>query len=108
MKGILSILESRLLIKFRTNKLKKCFKDYKSGQRVLGQEVATKYIQRVQILQQTKDLDELMSLSVLHCHPLVGDRDGFYGIKLTGFYRLIVSIQEGVVTIEEVSKHYGD
>lgn len=49
-----------------------------------------------------------MSLPGLRCHPLVGDREGFYGVKLTGFYRLIVNIEEGVVTIEEVSKHYGD
>lgn len=97
-----------MLIKFKPNKLKKCFEDSKSGQRALGSEVAKKYIQRVQIIQQTENLDELMSLPGLRCHPLVGDRDGFYGVKLTGFYCLIISIEEGVVTMEEVSKHYGD
>jgi proteic killer suppression protein len=97
-----------LLIEFKTKKLRRWFEDSKSGQRVLGQEVATKYIQRVQVIQQAKDLDELISIRVLRCHPLVGDRDGLYGVKLTGFYRLIISIDEGVATIEEVSKHYDD
>lgn len=97
-----------MLIEFKTNKLEKCFENSTIGQRTLGQEVARKYIQRIQIIQQTKSIDELMSIPGLHCHPLVGDRDGQYGITLTGFFRLIVSIEDGVVTIEEVSKHYGD
>lgn len=97
-----------MLIKFKTNKLQKCFEDSKMGQRALGQELARKYIQRVQIIQQANNLDELMGLPGLHCHPLAGDREGTYSIRLNGFYRLIVSIEEGVVTIEEVSKHYGD
>ncbi|MBN1319630.1 MAG: type II toxin-antitoxin system RelE/ParE family toxin [Thermoleophilia bacterium] len=95
-------------IRFRTNKLQKWFEDSKTGQRALGQEVARRYIQRIQIIQQTKDVDELRSLPGLRCHSLAGDREGTYAINLTGFDRLIVSIEEGVVTIEEVSKHYGD
>lgn len=106
--GILTNREYRLLIKFKTKKLRQWFEDSESGQRALGQEVATRYIQRIQIIQQIEDLDELMALRVLRCHQLVGNLEGFYGIKLTGFYRLIVSIEEGVVTIEGVSKHYED
>lgn len=97
-----------MLVEFKTNKLKKCFEDSTMGQRTLGQEVARKYIQRIQIIQQTQDIDELMALPGLHCHPLVGDREGQHAITLTGFFRLIVTIEDGVVTIQEVSKHYGD
>ncbi len=108
MKGILKVRETRLLIEFKTNKLKKCFEDSKMGQRTLGPEVARKYIQRIQLIQQTHDIDELVSLPGLRCHPLAGDREGQHAITLTGFYRLIVTIEDGVVTIQEVSKHYGD
>jgi proteic killer suppression protein len=97
-----------LLITFKTTKLQKWFEESKMGQRALGSELAKKYIQRIQLIQQTKNLDELMSLPGLRCHPLTGDREGTYGIRLTGFDRLIVSIEGDVVTIEEVSKHYGD
>ena len=97
-----------MLVGFRTKKLRKWFEDSKTGQRALGQEVASRYIQRVTIIQYAKDLDELMRLPVIGCHPLTGNLAGLYGIKLTGFYRLIVSVEEGVVTIEGVSKHYGD
>jgi len=107
-KGILKAREPRLLVKFKTNTLQKWLEDSKMAQRALGSEVARKYVQRVQLIQQTSDLDELTALPALRCHPLAGDRAGSYGIKLTGFYRLIISIEEGVVTIEEVSKHYGD
>lgn len=43
------------------------------------------------------------------CHPLKGELAGTYAIDLTGFMRLIFSVGErDTVTIERVSKHYGD
>jgi len=42
---------------------------------------------------------------------LKGDRKGHWAIRLTGFHRLIVSLQGDnleIVQIEGVGKHYGD
>lgn len=52
-----------------------------------------------------------MKLPVLRCHPLKGNRAGQYAVNITGFYRLIFSLEGEmleIARIEEVSKHYGD
>jgi proteic killer suppression protein len=79
--------------------------------REFGSEVARRYIQRIQIVKNTRSIDELRRLPGLRLHALTGSRDGQYAINLTGFYRLIVTLEGAelqVVRIEEVSKHYGD
>jgi proteic killer suppression protein len=76
-----------------------------------GNEVARKYVQRINIIKQTKDFDELSALPGLRCHRLKGDREGQYAINMTGFYRLIFTLvgeSLEIVQIEEVSKHYDD
>ena len=58
-----------------------------------------------------RSLDDLMQLPVLRCHPLKGNRKGQYAINLTGFYRLIFTVEGDklhIAMIEEVSKHYDD
>ena len=55
--------------------------------------------------------DDLYKIPELKCHPLKGDRKGQYAISVTGFYRLIFTLQGervDVVLVEEVSKHYDD
>lgn len=66
---------------------------------------------RIKLIQAAKNLDDLMALPSLKCHPLKGDRKGQYAVKLTGFYRLIFTIEGNMLNIamiEEVSKHYDD
>jgi proteic killer suppression protein len=73
--------------------------------------VARKYIQRVNIIKQARNIEELKVLPGLRCHPLKGDRQGHWAINLTGFYRLIFTLEGEtmeIVRIEEVSKHYDD
>jgi proteic killer suppression protein len=79
--------------------------------REFGAEVARRYIQRILIVKNTRSVDELRRLPGLRFHALSGNRDGQYAINLTGFYRLIVTLEGTelqIVRIEEVSKHYGD
>ena len=98
-----------MLIQFRTRALEQRFKDGKQAQKKYGDVVGRKYIQRIQLIRQARSLDEVMALPGLRCHPLKGNLAGQYSVDLTGFDRLIFSIDEGqVVTIERVSKHYGD
>ena len=98
-------------INFRTNKLEKQYRQQTEAIKAYGPKVAKKYILRVNILKSAKCFDDLYLIPTLDFHPLSGDRKGQFAIKLTGFYRLIIT-NDGevfdIVKIEEVSKHYGD
>jgi proteic killer suppression protein len=100
-----------LEIRFKTNKLQKQYENYKIAEKTYGQQVAKKYIQRVNILKSAKSFDDLYKIPQLKFHPLTGDRVGEFAISLTGFYRLIITNvgdMFDIAKIEEVSKHYGD
>jgi proteic killer suppression protein len=100
-----------LIINFRTNKLEKCYLKQKVAAKTYNDQVARKYIQRINIIKKTKDINTVMTLPGLKCHPLKGKRKGQYAVSLTGFYRLIFTIEGellNIAMIEEVSKHYDD
>lgn len=100
-----------LEVKFRTKRLEECYQHQRVAVREFGDEIARRYVQRINIIKATRSIDELRRLPVLRFHPLSGNRLGQYAINLTGFYRLIVTLHGAtfeVVQIEEVSKHYGD
>jgi proteic killer suppression protein len=100
-----------LIINFKTKKLEKCYCQSSLAKREFGDQIAKKYIQRVNLIKAAKNLDEVMSLPGLRCHPLKGNRQGQYAVKLTGFYRLIFTVNGDrldIALIEEVSKHYDD
>jgi proteic killer suppression protein len=98
-------------VRFRTKKLAKCYENYQSGCREWGSEVAKKYIQRIDLLQEASSIDEIRRLPGLDCHPLKGRRVGQYGITLQGRWRLIIALEgemNEAICVKEVSKHYGD
>ena len=98
-------------IAFRTRKLEREYQEYARAVKSYGPEVARRYILRINIIKQARDIEELMSLPALRCHALRGNYRGQYAIKLTGFYRLIFTLKGNALElaqIEEVSKHYGD
>jgi len=98
-------------VKFRTKKLRKCYENYQAGCREWGPEVATKYIQRIDLLQEASGMDEIRRLPGLDCHPLKGRRAGQYGIMLHDRWRLIFTLEgemNEIINVKEVSKHYGD
>ena len=98
-------------VTFRTRKLEKEYRESARAVKSYGTDVARKYIQRINIIKQVHNIEELMGLPVLGCHSLKGDRHGQYSIKLTGSYRLIFTLEGEaleIAHIEEVSKHYGD
>lgn len=100
-----------LEIKFKTNKLQKQYENSRDAIKAHGIEVATKYIQRINILKSANSFDDLSKIPTLKFHPLTGNRDKEFAISLTGFYRLIIT-NDGdtfdIAKIEEVSKHYDD
>ena len=98
-------------LRFRTRKLQKQYEDDREARKAYGEKVARRYIERINIIKATHDIEELQKLPVLHCHELKGRRQDQWAVRLTGFYRLIFTLageQLEIVCIEEVSKHYGD
>lgn len=98
-------------VRFKTKKLEKHYQNHKEAERAYGREVARKYILRINIIKQARDIDALKSLHGLRCHHLKGNRLGQWAINLTGFYRLIFTLEGEalqIVRIEEVSKHYDE
>lgn len=100
-----------LEIKFRTKKLQKQYENHKEAEKAYGSQVAKKYNMRVGILKSAKSFEDLYKIPSLKFHPLKGNRKGEYAIKLTGYWRLIIT-NDGdtfdIAKIEEVSDHYGD
>ena len=98
-------------VRFRTKKLKKCYEDYQAGCREWGPEVARKYVQRIDLLQEASSIEEIRRLPGLDFHPLKGRREGQYGIRLHGGWRLVIVLEgemNEVIFVREVSMHYGD
>ena len=98
-------------VKFGTARLLKCYEDQRTRTKEWGGKIARLYVQRVDALYAARDAQDLRSLQSLKFHALTGSRKGQYAVWLDGFYRLIVTFEGRamtVVTVEEVSKHYGD
>ena len=94
---------------FANKNLRECYEDGKKARRAWGDEVARKYVGRVNIIKSVRDFEELQRMPVLKVHKLIGDRKDNWAMKLTGQYRLIFSLVDGemeVLRVEEVSNHY--
>jgi len=78
--------------------------------RELGEDIARKYVGRLNIIRHALDFEELKGMPGLNCHELKGKLRHKWAIKLTERMRLIVSVDRdnNEVRIEEISKHYGD
>ena len=73
--------------------------------------MARKYVQRVNIMKNARNIKELIILPGLSCHSLKGDIRHQWAVRLSGFWRLIFTLRGEtfeIVQIEEVSKHYED
>jgi proteic killer suppression protein len=102
---------SSMEVRFKTRKLQRQYESSAGAERAYGSDVARRYILRINTIKQAKNIDELCALPGLRCHRLKGDRLGQWAVNLTGFYRLIFTLegdQLQIVMIEEVSKHYDD
>ncbi len=96
-------------VRYRKNKLQRQYERVQEAQKAYGVEIARKYIQRINLLKAARDIREVIKLPGLRCHQLEGNRKGQWAINLTGFYRLIFTMEDerlNIAQIEEVSKHY--
>jgi|SRR5581483_40619 len=99
-----------MLVEFRTRKLERAFTESNQAVRLWGVPVARKYIQRVQAITAAQNFEDIRALRSFRAHQLEGQRSGQWAIDLTEQWRLIVALSEDqqVVTVEEVTNHYGD
>jgi len=100
-----------VIIRFRTRKLEKQYASHKEAEKAYGKEVARRYIERVNIIKSAKNVEALQLIQTLRCHELKGERKGQWSVRLTGFHRLIFTLEGEcleIARIEEVSKHYDD
>ena len=54
-----------------------------------------------------RDLADLYDQRALGLHPLTGDRRGQFAMRLTGQMRLIFTVDEQTLIVEEVVDYHG-
>lgn len=97
-------------VRFRSTQLLTAYTNQKERVRLWGDQVARKYVQRVDVLHAASSADDLFKIPPLRFHPLRGDKEGKYALTVHDRMRLIVSFEDQAMTrvvVEEVSKHYG-
>jgi proteic killer suppression protein len=98
-------------VAFRTRKLRRQYEHSADAIRAYGGRVGRQYILRINLMKAAGDIGEICGLPGLRCHPLKGDRSGQWAVSLTGFHRLVFTLEGDrleIAMIEEVSKHFGD
>ena len=98
-------------VKFRTRQLQRCYESHAEATRRWGATLARRYVQRINALYAAETVEDLYRIPPLRFHGLKGDRQGQYALSLTDRVRLLVSVAgeaKRIVSVEEVSKHYGD
>lgn len=98
-------------VDFGTREHQRCYQKQAVAVRTWGPVTGRKYIDRINILYQAKSAQDLYAIPQLDFHPLTGNRQGQYALKLSGQMRLIVTFKDAAQTevqIKEVSDHYGD
>ena len=93
-------------ILYRTNHLRQCNESMVAAARTWGVFIARRYRRRLQLVADADTFESLFSVQALRLHPLRGDRAGLYAVDLDHQWRLILSVQDNVVVVEEVSNHY--
>lgn len=97
-------------VRFKTVELAEMYQTEKVRRRVLGEQIAKAYHRRIQDLLAADNTAVLAQVPQLHFKAMAKGTpyQGKFSVRLSGMMRLILSIVGNVVTVEEVSKHYGD
>jgi proteic killer suppression protein len=98
-------------VRFGSHQLERSYREGDVARRAWGAKIAACYVRRVDALYAAQTARELFALRSLRVHPLKGDRQGQHAIRLDDAWRLVVRFEGErltIVTVQEVSKHYGD
>jgi proteic killer suppression protein len=101
-----------VIIRFRTNRLRRCYERHNEAQKAWGGRVARKYVQAVDLLKEVEHPSHLAAFRQFAYEPLTEDREGEHSLKLGRRERLIFTVSDAgaalIARIEEVSvRHYG-
>jgi plasmid maintenance system killer protein len=99
-----------MIVRFRTNALRRCYEDIKEGVKAWNEKLARAYIQRINVILASDSDADLRRVPQFRFHALDGPLKGRYAINLENRWRLILSLEDEGRTarIEDVSNHYGD
>jgi len=100
-----------VIIKFRTNTLRRRYERHRDAQKAWGAPIARKYVQAVDLLKEVDHPSHLAAFRQFAYEPLRDDRKGEHSLQLGRRARLIFTVSEGgaalIARIEEVSvRHY--
>jgi proteic killer suppression protein len=73
----------------------------------VGPDVGRRYVLRVRDLMNAQSMQDLYANRQLDLHPLSGDRRGQFAIRITGQVRMILTNDDDILTVEEVTDYHG-
>ena len=94
-------------VRFRTRRLERCFEDSSRAARTWGPEVGERYVERIRYLIEARSAADLYKIRTLDFHALTGDRAGQHAMRLTGRWRLIVTLtDDDAALVDEVVDYH--
>ena len=95
-------------VRFANRRLERGYADEREASRRWGPVVGLRYRERVGLLYAVANVSRLYELRTLDFHALTGNYAGRHALRLTGRWRLIVTVDdEEHVTVEEVTDYHG-
>ena len=102
-----------MVVQFNNAYLQKIFEGKEvAGKPKYSQDVILKFKKTVLMLKNAESITELRKFKGLNFEALKGDFKGYFSVRVDLHYRLILSVEKGLVMItdvliiEEMTKHY--
>ncbi|MSQ09405.1 MAG: hypothetical protein EXR52_00130 [Dehalococcoidia bacterium] len=95
-------------LEFRHRRLRVAYENEREAIRLWGLGAGKRYGDLLETIEEAKEWTVLYTVRAMRLHPLHGNRAGQFAIALTGRWRLILSVRDNVVIVEEVTRHYDD
>lgn len=95
-------------LEFRNRQLRVAYESPREAVRLWGVDPARRYGDRLDLIRHVQNWTELFDFRTARLHPLHGEREGQFSMVLIGRWRLILSVVDNTVTVEEVNRHYDD
>lgn len=93
-------------VQFRSRRLQRCHESGTEAIREWGPIVGRQYVRRVNAMIAARDLTDLYGTRSLGVHPLTGERRGQLAMRLTGQMRLIFTVDDKTLIVEEVVDYH--
>lgn len=96
-------------IEYYNNKVQKVMSDMQELNGEIGTEMTKMVKKRYNEIESAENFQEFMKNNLGHPHPLKGDLDEFFGVGITGNYRLVVKSKDNkTIIVRGVIDYHGD